>query len=217
MVLDNNLLTFSKDCISNSCGLIFDFDGVIADTEYYHYLAYAKLLSSYGVSLSSDGFIKYMGNSEAEIYARLEADYELVLDFDSAIKKRLGYFFKLIEEHHLEPFHQTLTLLRYALQEGKPAFIVSSQKTEVINKLLDMWSLRTSFSGICTVYDAGMKKKDILLKLDEILSIDPSCAVLVEDSSEIIRFGHNLGMKTIAVIHRLNANIEITADVEIQV
>ena len=50
------------------CGVVFDFDGVIADTEALHLRAYQDTLSDWNLSLSrSDYFASYLGYDDVGV------------------------------------------------------------------------------------------------------------------------------------------------------
>ena len=49
-------LTRTKLLLKKSSGVIFDFDGLLADSEPYHYLAYNEVFQRYGHSLDKDEY-----------------------------------------------------------------------------------------------------------------------------------------------------------------
>ena len=49
-------LTKIKPLLKKSSGVIFDFDGLLADSEPYHYLAYNEVFQRYGHSLDKDEY-----------------------------------------------------------------------------------------------------------------------------------------------------------------
>ena len=49
-------LTKIKPLLKKSGGVIFDFDGLLADSEPYHYLAYNEVFQRYGHSLDKDEY-----------------------------------------------------------------------------------------------------------------------------------------------------------------
>ena len=49
-------LTRTKLLLKKSSGVVFDFDGLLADSEPYHYLAYNEVFQRYGHSLDKDEY-----------------------------------------------------------------------------------------------------------------------------------------------------------------
>ena len=45
-----------KSLLKKTNGVIFDFDGVLADSEPYHYLAYNEIFEKYGHSLNKSEY-----------------------------------------------------------------------------------------------------------------------------------------------------------------
>ena len=54
--IPSSQLTKTKHLLQISRGIIFDFDGLLADSEPYHYLAYNEVFQRYGHSLNKDEY-----------------------------------------------------------------------------------------------------------------------------------------------------------------
>ena len=61
--------------------IVFDFDGVLADSEPLHLGAYQQVLSKFGVTLSrEDYYANYLGYDDQGVFAQLAARYGIELD-----------------------------------------------------------------------------------------------------------------------------------------
>jgi HAD superfamily hydrolase (TIGR01509 family) len=61
--------------------VIFDFDGVIADTEALHFEAFNEVLAQYNIELTDEEYYeKYLGYSDIDCFNALNDDYHLEWD-----------------------------------------------------------------------------------------------------------------------------------------
>ena len=61
--------------------IVFDFDGVLADSEPLHLRAYQKVLSRFGVTLTrEDYYTRYLGYDDEGVFTRLAAERGMPLD-----------------------------------------------------------------------------------------------------------------------------------------
>ena len=64
-------------------GVVFDFDGVIADTERLHLQAYQDVLGDRGMTLSQDDYAaRYLGFDDVGVFTNVTADLGVGLDRD---------------------------------------------------------------------------------------------------------------------------------------
>ena len=200
--------------INETKAVAFDFDGVIADTEHLHALAYQKLLESYNVSFDPGDFGKYIGKNEYEIHSEMEHDFGIKIDHEAAIERRLELFLELAADGVIAPYPITLPLLNLIAAKRHPAYIVSSQRPSLISELLSRWSLAPYFAKTFTAYDTTppRRKVDVLSQFTALTGFEASEVVYFEDALEPLKFAQNLGMRTVAVIHSLNTSAGLIAD-----
>ena len=61
--------------------IVFDFDGVIADSERLHLAAYQRVLEPLGLELSDEAYYStYLGYDDAGVFRRYARDSELAWD-----------------------------------------------------------------------------------------------------------------------------------------
>lgn len=197
---------------------LFDFDGVIANTEVHQFAAYRQLLASLGVvGMKLKDFTPYMGLSEPEIYAQMERDLNLEIDIPSATEARRAMFLEQVREAGLQPYPMVVSLLSDLRARGVEVHILSSNVETTIDHLLETWGLRGSFDRIFTVdgSEPSASKTDLLLRLTDGWNATNQEVLLVEDSARMLTLARAQGMRTIAVRHELNRDIRFDADVEI--
>ena len=59
---------------------IFDLDGIIADTERFHWMAHAEVLKEYDVVLTEELIEKYIGYNDDQIFGMVEEDFGVKID-----------------------------------------------------------------------------------------------------------------------------------------
>lgn len=69
--------------------VVLDFDNTIAATEQYSWLAHNKSLEKYGVYLNSQYIKKYIGHPDNEIFAMIEQDFNIKIDYNTHYSERL--------------------------------------------------------------------------------------------------------------------------------
>jgi beta-phosphoglucomutase len=112
--------------------LVFDYDGVIADTEPLHWKSWAALLSRYGIQLGWEEYCRIgQGVSDAKIFEHFGAQMRSA-DADE-FSRQNGERKQMVREWSLadSPIpRETVELLR-ALGDYRVGLVTSSEQTEV--------------------------------------------------------------------------------------
>jgi beta-phosphoglucomutase-like phosphatase (HAD superfamily) len=197
--------------------VLFDFDGVIADTEQYQAKSYAKILADYGIDFGIDDFKPYVGKPETEIYAMLERRYGIVIDVSKVSGSRANYVLEDMISGNLQPYPYVSPTLMYLNHLGLPAYILSANNADTIRRLLARWSMESKFVHIYTVFDFSVPLTKV-----ELINIAPSLVgypaeqlAIVEDSPTAIEAANQLGMLTVGVLSSLNRGTALEAHVVI--
>jgi beta-phosphoglucomutase len=194
--------------------VLFDFDGVIADTERYQAESYAHLLVGHGINFSVDDFKPYVGKSETQIYQMFKRRYGVALDTPENRKKRMDYAIEAMITGGLQPYPFVGVVLAYLERLGHSSFIVSSNNAPTIRKLLSNWSLDGRFEGVYTTFDFGstITKDRLIAMAPQLVGHGPGNLVIFEDSKASIEAARQIGMHTVGVINSMNTGTNIDAD-----
>jgi beta-phosphoglucomutase len=114
--------------------LLFDFDGVLADTEPVHYDCWREILEAYEIQLNWDFYLKQcVGVSDRLMVERLAAERNPPIPFDEIwpeyLRKQMMFRSRLESEPPFLP--STLDLIRDLSVNYKLAVVSSSGRTEV--------------------------------------------------------------------------------------
>jgi beta-phosphoglucomutase-like phosphatase (HAD superfamily) len=197
--------------LSKTSAFFLDFDGTIADTESIHFRAYKTLLNrEFGKSIDKKFFSKLIGQPRDNAYRIIKNSLSLSFDNDDFESKRLEVFTEIQTRRKLEPNDIIIDILdKY---RNKPAVIVSTQKKELIERLLRSWNIENRFDAIYSTDD----KEKTLRTLVKKYSTGSQSVALFEDVNENIVAGKNLGFFCIGVENGFNRRKLKDADILIR-
>ena len=196
--------------------VIFDFDGVITDSEVLHLRAFNQSLAPYGVEISTkDYYTNYLGFSDFDCYKTLIDNGLLKIDerqIGSIIKEKSKIFEELTktEGRTIEGVHEFLQMLK---QNNIPMAICSGSLLVEIEVMLEESNLRHFFAVIVSAEQVKKGKPHpegfllVLQKLNETCHppITAGECIVIEDSHWGLQAGKAAGMHTIAVTNSYDA------------
>ena len=184
-------------------GFIFDFDGVVVDTEKYHYLSWVAAASHVGYDLSWQEYLplKSTGNTEITQYLCDHSGKEVSDElFQTMRNTKLEEFDRLVadlsEKDVLPGIRDFLTWLN---GQNVRTAVASSSNTS--SGLAKRFGLDKHFQAII---DGNMKlprkpAPDTFLLAAKMLGVDPADCIVFEDSLAGIGAAVNAGMPVVAV------------------
>ena len=183
-------------------GLLFDFDGLLVDTETPARLAYEELYREHGHELPLDRWATLVGTIGADFDpdAHLEELVGAPLDKVALTERRRAREFELCDLEDLRP--GIADYLTEAERRGLKTAIVSSSTTEWIDRhlrrldRLDHWDAIVAANG-----DAARAKPqpDLYREALDRLGLQPPDAIAFEDSVNGIRAAKAAGIFVVAV------------------
>jgi len=189
--------------------LIFDFDGVIADTEALHFAGLQKTLREIGIDLTeSDYFSEYLGYDDRGCFLAALTAHGRPIDpaaLRGLMERKAAAYLESVKDHSVI-FPGVAELVREAAAQH-PLAIASGALRHEIEYILEQAGLRKEFSHITSAEDVTRGKPDpqpFLSAMDALRRLrDPalvagSCLV-IEDSLPGIRSAKAAGMKVLAV------------------
>ena len=196
--------------------VIFDFDGVITDSEILHFRAFNAVLTQYGFQLTKPEYYKkYLGMSDADCFRALIAEGRLPIQ-EPQIKnlgqQKTRIFEKLArtEGKIIEGVREFLDTLSAA---RVPIAICSGALRTEIELILEEAGLRSYFNAIVSAEEVKHGKPDpegFLLALEKLNDLwpeplTPERCIVIEDSHWGLKAAKAAGMRTIAVTNTYDA------------
>jgi beta-phosphoglucomutase len=205
--------------------VVFDFDGVIANSEPLHYLAFQEVLREAGVVLSKEDYYQsYLGYDDVGVFRAVAVAHRL--DWDRA---RIGGFVaqKAVCLERLERERQVLFPGAEAaiarLGSMLPLAIASGALRAEILRVLDHAGLTRFFRAIVAAEDTPVSKPapDPYIRAVQLLGADigaplaPQDCVAIEDSHWGLESARKAGLRTIAITNTYPASALQFADLTI--
>jgi HAD superfamily hydrolase (TIGR01509 family) len=201
-------------------GLIFDVDGVIADTEEVNARASIKVFEDlFGVKgVKRRDFEAGLGRGAAEYVKAAARVHGLKLteeQIEKATKLRQDYFLKILSEEPLPPFPGVLKLIEDAMQrEDFRVAIATSSTPEKSRAVLE--SAQIPYEKMVYITGSDVKNKkphpELFLLAAERMGIEPTNCVIIEDAPDGVQAAKAAGAKCIAVTNSTNAEKLCEAD-----
>ena len=196
--------------------VIFDFDGVLADTERLHLGAFQEAFGARGWTLAEAAYFeRYLGYGDLELIETFTQDHGLSLGEDdrAAIEaaKSEAFRARLASGNVLYP-EAAACVMRLG-HRFRLAIASGALRAEIVD-ILNAGDLRRHFPVVVGADDVRHSKPapDPYLKAAAGLGVDPAVCVAVEDSRWGIEAARAAGMRTVAITTTLPAAALSAAD-----
>lgn len=186
--------------------IVFDFDGVIVDSEPAHAGAIEAALAEFGMSLpGKQEYGRYIGRGDRECFAEVAKERGRELrpdDMERLVGLKAVAFLAAARSGVIRPYAGTVALLREAADAG-PVGVCSGSMRESVEPVLELLGLRNRVRVLVTASDVLRNKPDpepYLLAAAR-LGLDAGRCIAVEDSPAGIRSARDAGYTVHAVCH----------------
>lgn len=188
-----------KTMFSDYC-VIFDMDGVLADTGPIHFESWVKMAAEIGVNFTRDMFEQTFGQQSPTITRKLlgpEVD-KVIVEKWASLKEQ--YYREMVREK-LTPLPGVLRIIKELESEGFKLAVGSSGPPENVELLLSQLKIKAYFDVIITAADVknGKPEPDVFLNAAKILNINPKNCLVIEDAPVGIEAAKRAGMISIAL------------------
>jgi putative hydrolase of the HAD superfamily len=188
--------------------LIFDFDGLIIDSESPGYRAWTELYESHGCSLPLDKYSACIGTIDGfDLHGYLEEQSGRSLDRDELEAACYARWRELVKDQPLLPGIER-TLSAATARDLKIA-VASSSTKRWVTKSLEKFGILDRFDAICTRDDVAAVKPDPELYLLALrrLGVSADEAIAFEDSPNGILAAKSAGIFCVFVPNPLTTNV----------
>jgi HAD superfamily hydrolase (TIGR01509 family) len=191
--------------------IVFDFDGLIVDTENPGFISWQEIYQEYGATLSIDDWrhaTGYVGGFDPAIH--LEQVLGRGLDWSQLVPKREARNWELTVQASVLPGIEPL--FRSARKRQLRIGVASNSGNGWVEGGLQRLGLRGYVDTVVT-RDMVVNPKpapDIYLKTVQTLQVEPGDAVALEDSEPGCRAAKQAGLKAIAIPNRFSERQDLT-------
>ena len=190
--------------------VIFDFDGVIIDSEILHFRAFNETLAPLNISITEQDYYKdYLGLTDRDCFKAVNSKYKLKFDnsrLENLLEEKKRVFRKLVKTSNrlMEGVRDFLMMLK---QNNIPMAICSGSLLAEIELILEANNLKSFFEAIVSADHVKRGKPypdGFLLTLQKLNekrtpAIQPGQCIVIEDSHWGLEAAQKAGMHTVAV------------------
>jgi beta-phosphoglucomutase len=185
--------------------IVFDFDGVLADSEPLHLRVYQELLQPHGVRLDKQTYCeRYLGHDDEGVFREVAADYRLLLadeEIELLMTEKARRFAALVTGTNVLYPSAVPCITRLAREW--PLGIASGALRDEIQLMLGGAAIAHLFRFIVAAGETERTKPapDPYLRAAELHGVDAGECVAIEDSHWGLQSARSAGMRTIGVTH----------------
>jgi beta-phosphoglucomutase-like phosphatase (HAD superfamily) len=164
--------------------VIFDFDGVLVDSERFHYRAYNAVFQKYGHTLDETEYYKYWTSLGLGPKGEVER-HRLSIDPDAIRREKRPVFSELCRNGTIRFFPEAREFVQLLCGAGKTLAIASGTMKSDIDAILENEGLLETFASIVGSDTAALKPDpESFLKVLSDVDASPREAVVVEDAEK---------------------------------
>jgi beta-phosphoglucomutase family hydrolase len=180
--------------------VLWDMDGVIADTAEYHYGAWRDVFKERGVEFSKEDFMPHFGQRHDTIIEFGLGD-KLTPEEVKAITEKKQALYRQRVSQNIVPLPGAIELIRSLNEHNIKTAVASSAVPKNIDVILQGLGITNSFQAIAfgTEVAEGKPSPQIFELAAKKLGVKPANCVVIEDAIAGVAAAKSAGMKCIAV------------------
>ena len=191
--------------------VIFDMDGVLADSEPLYHLSMNQVLQAHGHSLTDEDNRIILGTTVIHTWKWLKDRFGL----DGELEEWIGVYDRIILKNlkeNVEPSPGLYDLLDSLETRGLCIGLASSSQANWVDAVLTTLDVKDRFSVVVSgdMVTNGKPAPEIFLKAAGELGAEPSRCLVFEDSPHGIQAGKAAGMTVVAVLTDLTRDLDLS-------
>ena len=198
-------------------GLIFDFDGVLIDSEPLYLKSVNVILEECGVpQLTAAEYERWIGSTARLTWEALTRDNNLP-EPAQHYQDRYEVVIESVLKRELTLTPEAEELLGIVERRGIPRGVATASRRKWLAIKLEKLGLTEFFDvAVCSTDVRRTKPEpDIYLRAAELMGLDPADAIAIEDSPAGIKSAKSAGIRTIGLRTGMTTNLDISKADEI--
>ena len=193
--------------------VLFDFDGVLVDTEWAIYQSWRRVFEAHGHPLPLDIYTRCIGSDFATWSPKTHLEELTGLGFDWHDLDARRQQEILRDLTHEGPMPGAVACLEKLTAAGVPLAVVSSSSHRWVDGWLAKLGLAGHFKTVVCRGDAPRIKPapDLFLEAARRLGLEPAACLVIEDSRNGLTAAHAAGMPVWVVPNRVTAGLDFAA------
>jgi HAD superfamily hydrolase (TIGR01509 family) len=189
-----------RQLIKAARALIFDFDGVLADSEKWHFSTYREVFARYGHTVDEEEYYKYWTSLGRGAKGEIER-HTLDLDPIAIRDEKRPLFSERCRDGSIQLYPQSFEILERLAKMDKILTVASGTLSGDITAILDNARVRDYFFEIvgCDAVPAIKPAPDLFLEMLKRLKLPPSDCLVVEDAEKGMQAANAAGIPVIII------------------
>jgi beta-phosphoglucomutase len=195
-------------------GVLFDMDGVLADSEQYISKAAIMMFRELGLTVKPEDFKPFVGTGENRYIGGVAEKYGLKIDIEK-VKSRTYQIYTEIIKGNIKPLPGSIDFVRSCLSRGfKIAVATSTDKIKMEANLWEIGIPSTIFNATVNGLEVEKRKPspDIYILASRKIGLKPEECLVVEDAVSGIKAAKSAGCRCLALTTSFNRSLLLEAD-----
>lgn len=183
--------------------VIFDMDGVLIDSEPVHFEANKRIMKDFGYELEYEYYKQFIGSTLSHMWQVLKEDYDIEDEIEILNKMSEQGSKDIIGKDGYIKIPGACELVEMFSSNNLRLAVASSSSTGNIEDVVSSLGIKQYFDIIVSGLDVSYPKPapDIFLNAAELLKVDSSECIVIEDSSNGVKAAKAAGMTCIGYIN----------------
>jgi HAD superfamily hydrolase (TIGR01509 family) len=193
--------------------MVFDFDGVLIDTEPLYLRTVNAVLAEAGAAaLTEEANAAFIGKPAGYTWASLQTQYGLPREA-AFYQQRYDELLVGVLERELRLRPEAETLLKEVEARGLPRAVATSSRRKWADIKLRLLGMEDYFDAVVSAEDVGGRSKplpDVYLRAAELAGIDTARGMAIEDSPSGIVSAKAAGLFTVALRTTSTVGVDVS-------
>ena len=183
------------------CGVLFDMDGVVIDSERLFTRFWMESAADLGFPMTREQALQLRSLRREQGIEKMEAFFGPAANFDEIRAHRIELMEAHIARYGVDEKPGIRELLALLKEKGIPCAITSSSALAVVRERLGRLGILDGFTALCSGKDVpnGKPFPDIYLAGAAALGLKPENCLAIEDSPTGVEAAWRAGCKTVIV------------------
>lgn len=185
-----------------SGAVIFDMDGVIADTEPLYVEVYRKIYKSLGLAFTHSEYNKLVGMSANGIWGYLKKRHSIETIERDFVKMEAKLKYQILKDSPISSIKGVIEVIKALRERRVSVAIASGSNTKNILLVLEKLKLKNSFEIVIggEKVKRGKPDPEIFLRVVHMLGKRSDRCLVVEDSVNGIKAAQAAGMRCVLYV-----------------
>jgi HAD superfamily hydrolase (TIGR01509 family) len=193
-------LSILKELLTRTDAVLFDFDGVLADSEKYHFLSYREIFRRYGHEVDEKEYYKYWTSEGMGAKGEIER-YGLDLDPYAIKAEKMPLFTRYSEDGSIGLYPEAEEIMRLFAGTGKKLAVASGSSSPDIKAVLRNAGYEGFFKIIVgsDIVPVLKPEPDVFLYAAERIGLPPDRCLVIEDAEKGLYAALSAGIPVIII------------------